>query len=273
MRGLLLLIPSLLMAQTPPPKAPATTSQTPAPKAPAKTGTTTTPAKSATGTGSTTAGRGGAGRGATSAAKPAGPPPLTTDEQKTIYALGLSMARSLGQFDLTPAEIEIVKRALSDSLAGKPAVELNEWGPKIGTLAATRAAKVSEKEKATSTAYCAKIASEPGVVKTDSGLIYKELTPGTGASPKATDTVKVHYRGTLVNGTEFDSSYKRNEPAQFPLNGVIRCWTEGVQKMKVGGKSMLVCPSDIAYGDQGRPGIPGGAALTFEIELLDIVSK
>ena len=251
------------MAQTPPPKAPATTSQTPATKAPAKSGTA----------GSTTAGRGAAGRGAAPAPKPAGPPPLTTDEQKTIYALGLSMARSLSQFDLTPAELDIVKRALSDSAAGKPAVELSEWGPKIGTLATARAAKVAEKEKATSAAYCAKIATEPGAIKTDSGLIYKELNPGTGASPKATDTVKVHYRGTLVNGTEFDSSYKRNEPAQFPLNGVIRCWTEGVQKMKVGGKSMLVCPSDIAYGDQGRPGIPGGAALTFEIELLDIVSK
>jgi FKBP-type peptidyl-prolyl cis-trans isomerase FkpA len=82
----------------------------------------------------------------------------------------------------------------------------------------------------------------------------------------------VNYRGTLINGTEFDSSYKRNEPAQFPLNGVIPCWTEGVQKMKVGGKSMLICPSSIAYGDQARPGspIPGGATLVFEIELLDI---
>ena len=83
--------------------------------------------------------------------------------------------------------------------------------------------------------------------------------------------MKVNYRGTLTDGTEFDSSYKRNEPAQFPLTGVIKCWTEGVQKMKVGGKIQLVCPSDLAYGDAGRPGIPGGATLTFEIELLDIV--
>jgi FKBP-type peptidyl-prolyl cis-trans isomerase FkpA len=101
-------------------------------------------------------------------------------------------------------------------------------------------------------------------------LIYRELRAGTGASPKATDTVKVNYRGTLVDGTEFDSSYKRNEPAEFPLTNVIKCWTEGVQKMKIGGKSRLVCPSDIAYGDDGRPGIPGGAALVFEIELLQI---
>jgi FKBP-type peptidyl-prolyl cis-trans isomerase FkpA len=102
-------------------------------------------------------------------------------------------------------------------------------------------------------------------------LIYREVSAGSGASPQATDTVKVHYRGTLIDGTEFDSSYKRNEPAQFPLNQVIPCWTEGVQKMKVGGKARLVCPSSIAYGDQGRPSIPGGAALLFDIELLEII--
>ena len=102
-------------------------------------------------------------------------------------------------------------------------------------------------------------------------MVYRELKAGTGASPKATDKVKVHYRGTMLNGTEFDSSYKRNAPAEFPLNGVIPCWTEGVQKMKVGGKSRLVCPSSIAYGDAGAPpDIPGGATLIFEIELLGI---
>ncbi len=111
----------------------------------------------------------------------------------------------------------------------------------------------------------------PGAVKTTSGLVYRELQAGTGASPKATDMVKVHYRGTLINGTEFDSSYKRNEPATFPLNQVIPCWTEGVQKMKIGGKSQLVCPSALAYGDRGAPpDIPGGATLIFEIELLGI---
>ena len=195
---------------------------------------------------------------------------MTTDEQKEIYALGLSMARSLGQFDLTPAELDIVKRALTDAAAGKPAIELNEWGPKIQVLGAARAAKVTEREKATGAAYLVKAAAQPGAVKTESGLVYREVTPGTGASPKPTDMVKVNYRGTLVNGTEFDSSYKRNEPAQFPLNGVIKCWTEGVQKMKVGGKSILVCPSELAYGDHGPPGIPGGSTLIFEIELLDI---
>jgi FKBP-type peptidyl-prolyl cis-trans isomerase FkpA len=196
-----------------------------------------------------------------------------TDDEKTIYALGLSVSRSLAQFDLSPAEIELVRRALADAAAGKPAVDLNTWGPKIQPLAQARASKVSEREKAASTAYLAKAAAESGAVKTDSGLIYREIKAGAGESPKATDTVKVNYRGTLVNGTEFDSSYSRNQPAQFPLNGVIKCWTEGVQKMKVGGKATLVCPSDLAYGDQGRPSIPGGAALIFEIELLEIVAK
>jgi FKBP-type peptidyl-prolyl cis-trans isomerase FkpA len=116
-------------------------------------------------------------------------------------------------------------------------------------------------------------AAAPGDVKTPSGLIYRELKTGSGPSPTATDTVTVNYRGTLTNGTEFDSSYKRNEPAQFPLNQVIPCWTEGVQKMKAGGKARLVCPADIAYGAAGSPPvIPGGATLIFEIELLKIGS-
>jgi FKBP-type peptidyl-prolyl cis-trans isomerase FkpA len=143
-------------------------------------------------------------------------------------------------------------------------------GPKIDTLAQARAGGVLAREKASSQAYLAKAAAEPGAVTTESGIVYLDLTPGTGPAPKATDSVKVHYRGSLVNGIEFDSSYKRNEPAQFPLSGVIKCWTEGVQRMKVGGKAKLVCPSDLAYGDRGRPTIPGGAALIFEIELLEI---
>lgn len=120
-------------------------------------------------------------------------------------------------------------------------------------------------------AYLDKAASQPGATRTASGLIYRELTPGKGASPKASDVVMVNYRGTLTDGTEFDSSYKRNEPATFPLNRVIPCWTEGVQKMKVGGKSQLICPAAIAYGDRGAPpAVPGGATLIFEVELLAI---
>ena len=236
----MILLPIVIWAQTP---APA-----PKPAAPAatKTGTPTAVRKAA----------------------PA-PKPMTDDE-KTIYALGLSMYHSIGQFDLSPAELDIVKKALTDSAAGKPAVELQTWGPKIQDLQKVRSARVAEKQKALSAAFLTKAATQTGAQKTESGLIYRELRPGTGASPKASDTVKVNYRGTLVDGSEFDSSYKRGEPAQFPLGNVIKCWTEGVQKMKVGGKAQLICPSDLAYGDAGRPGIPGGAVLNFEIELLEI---
>ncbi|MCU1327400.1 MAG: peptidylprolyl isomerase, FKBP-type [Bryobacterales bacterium] len=203
----------------------------------------------------------------------AGTPKEMTDEQKTIYALGLSVARSLKPFSRSAPELDIVKQALSDAEANKPAVPLETWGPKIQDLADARGEKVMKHEKEASAAYLAKASAEPGAVKKPSGLVFQELTPGTGASPTAADTVKVHYRGTLVDGTEFDSSYKRGEPAQFPLSNVIPGWTEGVQLMKVGSKARLICPSDIAYGDKGRPGIPGGATLVFEIELLEISGK
>jgi FKBP-type peptidyl-prolyl cis-trans isomerase FkpA len=227
MRVLLILLPAVLLAQTPAPKAAA-------PKA----------------------------------AAPAAGAATMSEDQKTIYALGLSIAQSLKQFDLTPAELELVKRGLTDGIGGKPAVELSVYGPKIQGVAQARAAAGAVKEKANSAAYLTKAAAEPGAVKTASGLIYFVERAGTGASPKATDTVKVNYRGSLTNGTEFDSS---KAPIPLGLNMVIPCWTEGVQRMKVGGKSKLVCPSNIAYGDSGRPPtIPGGATLVFEIELLEI---
>jgi FKBP-type peptidyl-prolyl cis-trans isomerase FkpA len=118
-------------------------------------------------------------------------------------------------------------------------------------------------------------AKEPGAVVTASGLVYRPLKEGTGASPSASDTVKVHYRGTFTDGREFDSSYARNSPAQFPLGGVIKCWTEGLQRMKVGGKAQLTCPGNLAYGPQGGGGgkIPPNATLRFEVELLDIARR
>ena len=123
-------------------------------------------------------------------------------------------------------------------------------------------------------ATTAAAAKEPGAVVTASGLVYRSLKDGTGASPKANDTVKVHYRGSFPDGREFDSSYKRGTPIEFPLNGVIPCWTEGVQRMKVGGKSKLTCPSQIAYGSRGAGGvIPPNATLLFEVELLGINGK
>jgi FKBP-type peptidyl-prolyl cis-trans isomerase FkpA len=119
-----------------------------------------------------------------------------------------------------------------------------------------------------------KAAAESGAVKTDSGMVYRSLTEGKGASPKATDVVQVHYKGTFPDGKEFDSSYKRGQPTEFPLNGVIKCWTEGVQRMKVGGKAKLTCPPSLAYGEKGAGGvIPPNATLQFEVELISIKSK
>jgi FKBP-type peptidyl-prolyl cis-trans isomerase FkpA len=207
----------------------------------------------------------------TAAPAPAAVAPMT-DEEKTVYALGLLVQRSFRQFDLTASELEIVKRALSDGAARTPAVELTEWGPRVDPLARARAARVAAREKAAAAEYVARAAAQTGAVQSVSGLVYREVAAGTGASPKASDTVRVHYRGTLTDGTEFDSSYARNQPAEFPLQGVVPCWTEGLQKMKVGGKARLVCPSDLAYGDDGNQAIPGGAALVFDVELLEIVA-
>ena len=118
----------------------------------------------------------------------------------------------------------------------------------------------------------ASAAAESGAVVTASGLVYRSVKDGKGATPLATDTVQVHYRGTFPDGREFDSSYKRNKPASFPLNRVIKCWTEGLQRMKVGGTARLTCPAAIAYGEKGAGGgeIPPGAVLRFEVELLAI---
>jgi FKBP-type peptidyl-prolyl cis-trans isomerase FkpA len=207
---------------------------------------------------------------------------LQTEDQKVLYAIGLVEAQRLHVFALKPDELDFVKKGLTDSLTGvKPEVELSAYGPKISELVKARAGARAEAdkvkadaEKVKGVAFLEAAAKEAGAVKLESGLIFKDVTPGTGASPVAADTVKVNYRGTLIDGTEFDSSYKRNQPAEFPLGGVIKCWTEGVQKMKVGGKARLVCPSSIAYGDGGHPPtIPGGATLIFEVELLEVKGK
>ena len=127
------------------------------------------------------------------------------------------------------------------------------------------------RQKKAGAAFLEKEAAQPGAKKQPSGFVYKETKAGTGATPKPTDTVKVHYKGTLTDGTVFDSSIERNEPATFPLNGVIPCWTQGVQLMKEGGSARLVCPSELAYGDDGRPPrIKGGATLVFDVQLLSI---
>jgi FKBP-type peptidyl-prolyl cis-trans isomerase FkpA len=199
-----------------------------------------------------------------------GAAPVTEDE-KTLYAIGLTVAQSLAALNLTEAELKIVIKGITDSvLERKTHVDIQKYGPKIQAFAQARLAAAVKREEARGTQFLKAEAGKPGAVKTASGLIYTEIRAGTGASPKATDRVTVHYHGTLRDGSVFDSSVDRGQPATFPLNGVIRGWTEGLQRMKVGGKSRLVCPAKIAYGDQGRSGIPGGAVLTFEVELLSI---
>jgi FKBP-type peptidyl-prolyl cis-trans isomerase FkpA/FKBP-type peptidyl-prolyl cis-trans isomerase FklB len=195
-----------------------------------------------------------------------------TEDEKTVYAIGLAFSQNVAWFGLTPQEIELVKSGLIDGLAGKKLVDLQVYGPKIQELQRTRMAALAETEKKAGQAFLDKAAAEKGAKKMPSGMIITTLKPGTGPSPAAGDKVKVHYHGTLPDGTVFDSSVQRKEPATLPLDRVIKCWTEGVQQMKVGGKSRLVCPADLAYGDRGAPPrIKPGATLVFEVELLEIV--
>lgn len=197
------------------------------------------------------------------------------DEQKTLYALGVAIAQSLGDFALSPSELEQVKAGLTDGVLKRPLkADMQVYRPKLQQLAQARAGAVAEQEKKAGAAFLAKAASDPGTKKTASGALVTTIKEGKGPSPKATDTVKVHYHGTLIDGTVFDSSVQRGQPATFPLNGVIKCWTEGLQEMKVGGKSRLVCPASTAYGERGSPpAIKPGATLIFEVELLEIASK
>ena len=205
---------------------------------------------------------------------PRAPATLKTDEQKTLYLLGASLGQNIEVFSLKPEEAEFVKMGLDDYIAGKPLrVDAQAYNPKISALAKSRMDAKLAPERKKSAEYAEKAAKEKGAQRTSSGLVIIPIKEGTGASPKASDRVKVHYHGTTTDGKVFDSSVERKEPATFALSGVIPCWTEGVQKLKVGGKAKLVCPSSIAYGDQGMPPrIAGGATLVFEVELLEIVT-
>ncbi|HOX15170.1 MAG TPA: FKBP-type peptidyl-prolyl cis-trans isomerase [Smithellaceae bacterium] len=203
---------------------------------------------------------------------PVGAAQPQTEDQKTLYALGVHMTRQLAVFNLSPEEYEFVKEGITDAAAGKKLIaEPEAYGQNLNALAQARMEAAAQKQKELARPYLEKAAAEQGAQKTATGLIYQEIKAGKGAQPKDVDTVKVHYVGTLIDGKEFDSSVKRGEPVEFSLGQVIPCWTEGVAKMKVGGKARLVCPADLAYGDQGRPPvIPAGATLVFEVELLDV---
>ena len=201
-------------------------------------------------------------------------PEVKTDDDKTMYALGVALSQNLENFTLSEQELELVKLGLTDGVLkrDKKVADLDSYGPKLQQLARTRMTGVAAAQKKGAQPFLDKAAAEKGAQRTASGLVYSELKAGTGDSPKPTDTVKVNYEGRLMDGTVFDSS--RGQPATFPLRGVIKCWTEGLQLMKVGSKAKLVCPADIAYGDAGSPPlIKPGAPLVFEVELLEIVKK
>ena len=211
-----------------------------------------------------------AGAGPTSATS--GAP--ETDEEKILNALGQALAQNVVPAGLSADELAFVQRGLSDAVLGRdPLANLDEYGPQIQGFVEQRVASAAEGELTFATAFLSEQAALEGAERTESGIVIQPITVGTGPSPTADDTVRVHYHGTLRDGAVFDSSVDRGEPATFALTGVIPCWTEGVQRISVGGKSRLVCPPNLAYGPQGRPGIPGNAALAFEVELLEIVQN
>jgi len=200
-------------------------------------------------------------------------PKLETDEQKTFYAMGLLMSQQLLGYDITQAEVDLIVAGLQDGVLERtPKVQLDTYGPAIQGLLTPRAEAAAKREAEAGKQFCAEAAKKPGAVTTESGVVYIEQEAGTGAMPGPEATVKLHYNGTLRDGTTFDSSRERGEPVEFALNRVIPCFSAGLQKMKVGGKSRLVCPADQAYGDRGAPPkIRPGAALVFDVELLEIV--
>jgi FKBP-type peptidyl-prolyl cis-trans isomerase len=211
---------------------------------------------------------------AAGAPAPAGDPALTTDESKTIYAMGIELSKMIAPYNLTKDDLPAFLQGIEDGvLKSEPKVDMGQFGgPKFAELAKQRSAGVAAAQKKEAEPFLEKMAAEPGAQKKDSGLIYIEQSVGSGKQPTAEDTVKVHYTGTLMDGTVFDSSVERGTPASFPLKGVIPCWTEGLQLMKEGGKAKLICPADIAYGDaQKGPLIKPGSTLVFEVELLEVV--
>jgi len=205
---------------------------------------------------------------------------FATDDQRVLYVIGTRLGLNLEELRLSDEEIDFVVAGMRDEVAGIPyQVDINTYGPLMQEFATRRieeglAAREQEvvDEKAAGAELAAELAAEPGAERSASGLVFVPITEGEGEMPEARDRVRVHYHGTLRDGTVFDSSRERDMPATFALNEVIPCWTEGVQKIRVGGMAKLLCPSDIAYGDGGIPGdIPGGASLLFEVELLEIL--
>ncbi len=211
--------------------------------------------------------------GAKSASKPSAAVTEMTEDEKALYSLGEQFGQqSMGMvkpLQLVPAEIEAFKKGLSAGIDGtKSPYPIEQFQQRLRARAEANMSRESAANKEKGTAFRAVAAAEAGATKTTSGLVFKSIQPGQGESPKATDVVRVNYRGTLVDGAEFDAS--KAGPVSFPLNGVVPCWTEGLQLMKVGEKARLVCPPEIAYGDRGQGPIPAGSTLVFEVELVGI---
>ncbi|OUS26561.1 peptidylprolyl isomerase [Thalassotalea sp. 42_200_T64] len=210
---------------------------------------------------------------------------LETEDQKQAYALGASIGSYMNN-NLTEQQKfgvvldkELLMAGFTESLNGKGQIEKEEiqkllmaLDQKVNEKKQEQAALATEKNIADGAAFLAENAKVEGVQTTESGLQYQVLTTAEGAKPMASDTVKVHYKGTLIDGTTFDSSYDRGEPIEFALNRVIKGWTEGVQLMNVGSKFKFVIPSELAYGPTGTGPIPGNATLVFEVELIEIIA-
>lgn len=199
-----------------------------------------------------------------------------TDEQKYSYALGQQFGKNLAALEV-PLDKSTLMSSLSDALANKQSKmddkQIQEAMMMLRDARMAKMKEVGDKNKKEGDEFLAKNKTADGVKSTASGLQYKVVTEGKGGKPKATDMVEVHYAGTLIDGTEFDSSYKRNAPATFPVNGVIKGWTEALQMMDVGSKWKLFIPADLAYGAMDRPGIPANSVLVFDVELLKIVKE
>jgi FKBP-type peptidyl-prolyl cis-trans isomerase len=198
---------------------------------------------------------------------------LTCENDTISYCIGISIANSLKNMNIGPIDPELISQALSDVLIKKDAKFTNETAEKIlnNFVMGIKSHEANDNLKK-SVEWLTANAKKEGVIKLPSGLQYKIISQGTGASPKETDTVTVHYRGTLMDGTQFDSSYDRGEPAKFPLNRVIKGWTEGLQLMKVGGKFTFYIPPQLGYGENAPPGSPikTNSALIFDVELLSV---
>jgi FKBP-type peptidyl-prolyl cis-trans isomerase FklB len=200
-------------------------------------------------------------------------PQLKDQKDKVSYSIGMNIGFNLARqkVDINP---DILAAGIKDALAGKPQItpdQVKEIMAQFEKDMEQKQKQAGEKNKTDGAKFLEENKKKPGIKTTASGLEYKSIKEGTGAQPKATDTVTVNYRGTLIDGTEFDSSYKRGQPATFPLNGVIKGWTEALQLMKAGSKYQLFVPSDLAYGERSvSPEIGPNATLIFEVELVDV---